>query len=332
MQRTRKLWLGALAVLCLVLPAVAAPAPEAKLESLQADRWMPADADVVFGVNFRQMLNSPLVKKEDLDGLKALIKQNEQADKMLAAAGIDPLKDIDGVLLTVSGIGPQAKVRAVVQGRFNEAKVRSAAEEFAKKEPGRLKITKEGGKTVYEATPDKGNGKPLYAAFADRNTLVLTPSKDYTLKSIEEGDKKAAEVGKKMKTALTPLTGKESIWFAAIITDDVKKMLQANPATGQFAASLQSITGSMSLTNALQVLVLIHTTEAKAAEQIKDLFDQTIKPLLQGAAQGQEEAGPIINEVLENLQVKTQKNDVNISLKLSQKALKKIEDVVKKNK
>jgi hypothetical protein len=328
MQPTRKLWLSALAVLCLALPAAA---EDAKLENLQASRWMPADAEVVFGVNFRQMLTSPMVKPQDLDHFKELMKQNKQAEQMLKAAGIDPLKDIDGLLLTVSGIGPQAKVRAVVQGRFNEDKVRSAAQDFAKKEPERLKITKEDGKTIYQATPEKGNGQPLYAAFVDRNTLVLTPSKDYTLKSITEGGKKPAEVGKKMQTALDPLTGKESVWFAAIITDPVKQLLKGNPATGAFAANLESVTGSMSLTNAMQVLLKIHTSDAQSAEQIKGLFDQIVKPFLEGAAKDNEEAGPVINEVLQNLQVKTQKGDVNITLKLSQEALKKIEDTVKKN-
>jgi len=331
MQATRKLWLSAVAVLCLALPAAAAPAPEAKVENQQANRWMPADAEVVFGANFRQMLESPLVKQKDRDQMKALLKQHEQAEKMLAAAGIDPLKDIDGVMLTVSGVGPQAKVRVVIQGRFDEAKVQSAAEDFAKKEPERLKVTKEEGKTVYEATPEKGNGKPVYAAFADRNTLVLTPSKEYTLKSIAEGGKKPAEVGKQMKTALAPLTGKESMWFAAVVTDQVKQLLKSNPATGAFAANLESVTGSMSLTNAMQVLLLIHTSDPQSADQIKGLFDQIVKPFLEGAAKDNEEAAPVINEVLQNLRVKTRQGDVNITLKLSQDALKKIEEAVKKN-
>jgi hypothetical protein len=328
MQPTRKLWLSALAVLCLALPAAA---DDAKLENLKANRWMPADAEIVFGVNFRQMLTSPMVKPEELEqNFKTLIKQNKQAEQMLQAAGIDPLKDIDGVLLTVSGIGPQAKVRAVVQGRFKEDKIQSAAQDFAKKQPERLKVTKQDGKTVYEATPEKGNGQPLYAAFADRNTLVLTSSKEYTLQSITEDGKKPAEVGKKMKEALAPLSGKESLWFAAIITDQVKQLLKNNAATGGFAANLESVTGSMNLTNALQVLLKIHTTNAQSAEQIKGLFDQ-FKPLLEDAAKNNEEAGPVLTEVLQNLKVNTQKGDVNITLKLSQDALKKIEDTVKKN-
>jgi len=306
-------------------------AQEAKVENVQANRWMPADAEVVFGANFRQMLNSPLVKKKDLDELRTKLKENKQAQQMLQAAGIDPLKDIDEMLVTVSGIGPQAKVRAVIQGRFNEGKVKSAAETYAKKEPERLKITKEEGKTVFEVVPEKGEGKPFYAAFADRNTLVVTPSRDFTLKSIAEGGKKPAEAGKQMKTALAPLTGKESIWFAAIITDQVKQLLKGIPATGAFADNLESVTGSMSFTDALQLLVRVHTTDAKSADQIKGLFDQIVKPFLEGAARDNEEAGPVINEVLQNLKVKTQKGDVNITLKLSQDALKKIEDAVKKS-
>src|SRR5262245_31717976 len=92
----RKHVLAALALgLVLALPAFAAPVPgEAAAGSYE--KYLPDDADGVVTINVRALLDSELVKKVGLDKMLA---DNEEAQKSLKALGLDPLKDIERVVI-----------------------------------------------------------------------------------------------------------------------------------------------------------------------------------------------------------------------------------------
>ena len=101
-----------LMVLCLAAPAWS-QTPHA-----QPDRLIPGDAKVMVAVNVRQMLQTPVVKKHALDPLKLGLQRNDELRQLLAAAGLDPLKDIDTIALSTSGNPTSTgKLLAVVRGR-----------------------------------------------------------------------------------------------------------------------------------------------------------------------------------------------------------------------
>jgi hypothetical protein len=101
MLSTRKAWLAAIAMVAATLLA-SAPA-----RAVEPDKMIPADAEAVIVFNVRQTLDSPLIKAYALDKIKDAMKGNAQAETVLKAAGIDPLKDIDSVLITNAGITPK---------------------------------------------------------------------------------------------------------------------------------------------------------------------------------------------------------------------------------
>lgn len=291
----------------------------AQTHAAEPDKLLPSDADVVLVVNVRQILDSPVIKKYALDQLKAGIAKDERIAKPLAAAGIDPLKDVDSIL--IAGPANQTgadKALIVARGRFDLDKIQTTATDVAKKTEGKLKIHKEGGLNVYEI---KGDNKPGFMAFKDESTMVASANKDYTVE-IASG-KASGRPGKGLISALDKVNGKDSIWLALVISDEMKKAMAKNPQTAAIAPKLESVTASINLTDFLLATVLIHTSDAEAAEQVKMLVNQ-LKPFLAVLAQANEEAAPIVNELLQNLKVESDKKAVSISLKVTEDVVKKL--------
>jgi len=293
------------------------------------DPLTPADTEVLVVIDVRRMLDAPLVKKKELEDANAGIK-NDQVGKVLTAAGIDPRKDIDTVTFSLSGTST-AKALAVVRGRYDLKKVHAAAEDYAKKNEDKLKVTKEGSTTVYETkikdTPVFKDA-PVFAAFADRSTLLVALNKDSLLEAVKNTDKRPAKLNADLQKALGKLSGKESVWLAVAITDEMRKGMARNPQVRELASKLESVTGGVTLTDSALIQLLIHTTDEKAAVKVKMLVNQG-KQVLQLLAQSNEDAGPVLGEILDELKISSSKTTVTISLKITQETLDKLDKAAK---
>src|SRR5262249_51251925 len=86
-----------------VLAALATPAGAAEVDPL-----LPADTEAVMSVSVKQLLDSPLAKKDKgLEHLRELIKSEAEVDQALTDLGFDPLTDLDTI--TLAGRGPGAE-------------------------------------------------------------------------------------------------------------------------------------------------------------------------------------------------------------------------------
>ncbi len=312
MQTSRKLWPGALALAALWAAPALAEAP--KLDPL-----VPADAEIVVSFNVRQMLDSPLIKKHALKEMKDALQKNEHANQALKSVGLDPFKDVNSVVITGTGGSAANKVLVVVRGNFDPDKIHTTILAEDKKNPGKVKVLKEGDTRLYEIHAE---GKPSYAAFADKGTLVVSPSKEYALEAVKNAGKKAAKPNKELAQALTKVRDNDTLWLAVVITDEMKKALEKIPQTANIAPKLESVTGSVNLTADLTANVLIHTTDPKAAAELRKQINQ-VKPLLAVVAQSNEEVGPLVGELLNNLKISADKTDVDISLKVTEETIEK---------
>jgi len=323
-----KLAAVALAALALVTPA----------RAVDPDKYLTADSDVVAVINFRQMLESPLVKKDDLEKLKAHLKTNDEAQAFLNATGLDPFKDLDSVLVAgalPTGPGAEPKGVVVVRGRFDLDKIQAAAKDFAGKNPDKLKITEDGGRRVYQIHGKDGNDKAGYASFADKNTLVVTQSKEATAEAVKGGGA-AAKVSPALKAALAKVKGEESMWVAVAFSDELKKKMAAgpNPAFKQIAPKLESATGEMNLGNDFTLNLFVHTSDEKAAQQIQGMINGFLPfvgpAVVQQVKTQNEEAGAAIEEVMKNLKVDIKnKTSVGVSLTIDKEQMEKLEKAQK---
>src|SRR5262249_7507298 len=115
--------------LALVVAALLAAGP---LRAAEPDKLLPGDTAAVAVVNVRQLLDSPLGKKFLIERYQAALKENAEAQRMFAALNLDPLKDIDSVVMSASALDPD-KMLLLVHGKFDLARLQTAAEDFAKK-------------------------------------------------------------------------------------------------------------------------------------------------------------------------------------------------------
>lgn len=305
----------ALVGLLVLAPVGAAPAAP------ELDRLTPSDTEMVVQVNVRQLLQTPLVKKHSLDPLKLLLQRNDEVKQLLAAAGLDPLKDIDTISLCTSG-NPLSggKLLAVVRGSFDVDKARKAAEEYARKHPGRLKSINDPARPLWEITSDN---KSFYAAFAGDKTLVMTTTKEDTAAVIARAGQTPQQPSKAMQAALDHLKGSESVWMALVATDEIKQLLKNDDTAKDFAVALQSVTGALELTDDARLAVVVHTNSPEAAVQIKGKIDE-VMPLLAFLGSGKDKSGRIVKDMIDGIKLKTEKNDVSIRLQITEAQIDKV--------
>jgi hypothetical protein len=324
MLSAHKTWraVAALLLALAVAPALAAPLPGDRPGRFDTDKWLAPDAEMVMAVNFRQILDSALVKKDGVKPLQDAINSNEQVKTVLNAIGLDPLKDLDSVLMSARlASARDVKALIVVRGRYNLEKVHTAAEAFAKKKPDQLKLSREGAVRLYEMK-QSGSDKPMFAAFVDRHTLVITPTKEGTLDVVRTGGKKPVPIKDEMKRAMGRFTGKESLALAVVVNDEMKKALGKVPQAAEIAPKLRSLTGRFTLTDAATLAILINTDDNKAAAKLTMLLKQ-LKSLAELMVLNDENVGPAASEVLGAVRISAVKKDVSIDLKLTEAMMEK---------
>jgi hypothetical protein len=322
MLSTRKhcLFALALAVCWGSAPALcrAAPAPAAGPAKVKVDPLVPADSEQVASLDIHKVLASPMVKPQ-VPMLKMLLAGNKEVTHILEAIGLDPFKDLDSLTLSNKGQDGEG-VLLVLRGRFQQDKIHAHLEKFAKAQPEKLSLTKEGGLQLYEIKGDQ----PAYAAFANNKTVVVTTSKERTVAAVKRAGKPGAKLNKGLAEAVDTLNGKEAMWMASVVTDAMKKAMASNPQVGALAPKLKAFTMGVTLQEASDLRLGILTTDEKAAAQVKKVIDQ-VMPLLQLIAQGNEEFGPKLTALLENLKVTKEKDQVVVNLKVTKELAEKLQ-------
>lgn len=180
---TRLSRLGLAAVL---FAAVAAPARAA-----EPDKLLPADADTIAFVNFKQIVGADVVKKYALDQIKQAL-EGQDAKKLLEEMGLDPMKDIETVWVGMSGSGPDnTKALVVFHGKFDPDKLLKAAEAVTKKDGEKFSIVKDGNTRMFKYQPEQGN--PVYGTVVSDSTVIAATDKKIIATALAqaEGDKKA---------------------------------------------------------------------------------------------------------------------------------------------
>jgi len=189
-----------------------------------------------------------------------------------------------------------------------------------------LKLVKDDKVQLFQI---KTNDQTLFGSFVDSTTLVLTPSKESTVDAVKTAGTKSAKVNKVLKSAVEKFTGKESLALALVINDELKKALEKTPQAKEIAPKLQSLTASLTLTDAATTALAINTEDAATAKKVLALLNQA-KGLGQLLAANDMNFGPIATEMLDALKMGTEKGSVTVNLKVTpemiEKATKKDKD------
>jgi len=283
------------------------------LLALACSAAAPADAQMVWVVNVRQAIDSPLAKKKGLvDIVKAGIDGNPQAKQLFAALNLDLTKDIESAAFAIENLadlqtGKPEKMLAIIRGNFDPDRIDAVA-----RKADTIKVSKEGTTTVYEFK-DKDN--TVFFTLIGKNIIAAAPSKDYLLKSV----KNIGGGSKELVKASAKLDGKSSMWMAIVMTKEMRELMAKNAQTKDIAEKLESFTFGVKVSDDIVADMNINTSDAATAKAMQTQVEAALKfiPL----AVPDEQAGAVVKEIIKGLKVTANQDGLNFNLKLTEATL-----------
>jgi hypothetical protein len=263
-----------LARLCTGLVLLTAALPAGLVSAAEVDKLWPDDAEFVLFLNVRQGLDSEIGKKHVQGPVKEDLHNRAEVRQFLEAVRLDPLRDIASATVA----GRQAEERfsglVVVRARFDLARIQTAAEEWARKQPEAVRFHEHDGLRIVEVKSGQPDRDPLFAAFLDKGLLVLSPSQQTLLDAhAKYAGKKSGAVSKDLQALVRRTDGKQTVWLAALLTGEFRKHM-ANDLLGKDrAARLQSVNGGVLLTDRIRADFRIQTTDRGTAAELRKNLD-----------------------------------------------------------
>lgn len=320
----------------LLVAVLAAGLPPPALRAAEPDKLLPADADTVVVINFKQILNSALIKKYALEQLKQSL-EGQDAKQLLEELGIDPLKDIDSVTLAGADLNPNnptAKVLIIIKGNFDPEKLFKTAEAYSKKDADRFAMIRDGGTIMFKYQPDDGQ-PPLYATVLNDKTIVAASEKKLisdALKADSAGQPPA--IKKELTALLKKADEKSSLYFATLLKGKLDDVMI--PGGGNLPIKLDELERLLPKMETALVTLKVGTDVAlevsigmkddDAAGDMRNALDdilKQLKPLAQLAAGADPRAQPL-GEILNGVKITSKNKDVLLTLKISADAIAKM--------
>ncbi len=301
----------------------------------ELDPYLPEDSESVLNINVRQILDSELVKKHLLDLAQEALRGQDQVQDILKDLGLDPFKDLDRIMVATSAGTEKDRGLIIVHGRFDVAKFKAKAEQVAKDYSDYLKIHKiQGGKLLlYEVTlPDSDD--PLYVAIASRDTILVSPGKDYVVAALKKTgkDAKPALKNKTFQTLLEKVDARQSLSLAGVTNPELLKAIDKAPGDIKgMAAKIQALAGGLTISDEIKLELAATTKTTKDAKELSDSAKAGLNLILGFAApfvQNADSPGAeLLVEILKGLRVTNKGESVVIKGRLSSDL---IEDTLKK--
>jgi len=246
----------------------------------EVDRLLPADSEAVVVINFRQALDSEIVKKYALGQLKDVLAGGD-AQKVLKELGIDPLKDVDRVSVGLSGLDPDTNFKdikglAVIRGKFDPQKLYKAAEAQTRKDADHFSLIKDGQDVIFKYQPD--DGVPVYGTVVNNTTLVVGSDKKLVTAALAAsgGDAKPA-LHKDLAAIINRVDDKTAVFACGLTKDKLAKL--PIPQGGGAPAGLKDQLGKLdTITLAIRVTadISLEVNFGMADEKSADELGKTV--------------------------------------------------------
>jgi hypothetical protein len=299
----------------------------ATARAAEPDPLLPATTDTVVQINVRQILESEIAKKYAIEQLKQVL-DSQDAKKMLAELGLDPLKDIEQLIIGGSGSGKtDMKYLIILHGKFAPEKLLKAAEAEAKKEPDKFSIVKDGNTTLFKYQPDS-NDQPVYGTIVDEKTVIAGSDKKLISAALAAAkSSQAAPLNKDLSTVLKKMDDKASVYAASILKgkfDEVKIPGGGNLPVDlskfqELLPKIESLAFSVQVKADVNVEVTVGMKDDEAAGNFRNAFDdllKQVKPLAQIAAAAEPRAKPL-GDILGTIKSSTHNKDVVVTGKVT---------------
>jgi len=255
--------------LAMALPARAA----------EVDKLLPAASEGAVYINVRQVVDSALVKKYALEQIKQALGGND-AQKVLGSLGLDPLKDLDRVIVGFYGDDPSnSNALIIVRGTFDPDKLYQSAEAAAKMNPDKVSLSKEGDSTLMKISVDN-MPRPVYGTVVDKSTIVFGTSKEIALEAVAGGAKKPVKPA--LAALITKIDEKTSISVVAVLEGKLGNAQLPgvnDPAIQKNLAKTDNLALTVDVTDDVAINLGFGMKDADAAGDFGKLVDQGLQQL-----------------------------------------------------
>ena len=270
---------GVAAAVAVVLAGTNGPAARAA----DVDKYLPADSEAVVVLNVRQVLDSDIIKKYALGQIKDFLAGTDP-QKFLKERGLDPLKDINRVVIGGSGTDQSdAKGLFIIHGKFDPQKLYKAAEAQTKQDPDHFSLVKDGADVMFKFQPEKGN--PWYGTVVNENTVVVGTEKKLvsTALAASGGDKKPA-INKDLAALVGRMDEKTSLFICAVTKDKLAKLpipggAGAAPGLKDQLGKMDSVTLAVKVTGDVSMEIGLGMADNTSADEMGKMVDDGINQL-----------------------------------------------------
>jgi hypothetical protein len=268
-------WLGRALILGLALSLAGAA------QAAPPEKLLPDNTTMVFTINIKSLVESPLYQKALKGKLEELMSQNEKFADIMKTMNFDPMKDLTSVTTAIGDFSlnmqggpprPDVEPLIILKGNFDVAKMETALSALISAGgKDKVAISKIGERTMFEM---KEGQKPMFGTFVDKETVVLADSKDKLQTAIDKSEgKKTAKLTKEFETALSKVDTKKSFWAALLVPESVRQMAGSQPQ-GAFVEKLESLNITVNVKDNLAIEMNGYMADADAAKEFKQILDQ----------------------------------------------------------
>jgi hypothetical protein len=293
----------------------------------EPDKLLPPECDSVISLNIRQVVDSDIIKKYALEQMKQALAGND-ARKFLGDLGLDPLKDIDRVVIGGSGKdATDMKYLVIVHGKFDPEKLYKAAQAQTQKDPDHFSLVRDGQDKMFKFQPDNDN--PVYGTVVDEGTIVMANDKKGVSAALAASlSGKKPVINRDLATLIAKQDDKASLWMAMVLKgklDDVRlpNAPGVNPALKDHLAKLDTATVVLKVNTDITLDIGMMLPDAEAAmgmgEAVGEIL-QSIKGLVPFLTAQNPQMKPLA-DVVKTLKSEVKDKSVLISAKLTGAAL-----------
>lgn len=257
----------------------------------ELDPYLPEDTEAVIILNFRQLLTSKLVKEQvGLETIRAQLLQDKDVASMLKNLGLDPLKDIDRVVIGQPSSAGDDQGLIIVRGKFAPEKIHTTLGKFAKDDESiemqKVKDLKGKEHTVYKVTnPELPTS--LYVGVAGEKAILIGMSKDYLLDGLQVNPNGKARLKNKIfSQALAKLDDNQSLamgFLGKVLVEGFKGAGEQGITVPESIVNvfkeMDAVMGGITIDDGIKVRFSLAAKTAKAA---KDINLQITQGLNQG--------------------------------------------------
>jgi hypothetical protein len=290
-----------------ILTGLALLAPLASAADPALLDFIMPDARLVVGVDIAHMRSSPL-NTTFTSGVQGA---NPELQKLMDAAGFDPMRDLQELVFASPGIGKNPPALLVARGNFDTAKLRAFAESAGSK------ITDFKGVPLM-SDPEKDNG-----TFALLDNIILAGNREQVKAAIERRGQ-GRILNTEMSIRIADVSRRYDAWLVSIAP--LATMSSALPAdakidgltSAEALRSIEQFSIGISLKSDLAFAAEMIMTNAQAAGSMADGLQMMMAMAQQGAKDQ-----PAVMNALKNVKLGVEQNVVHVGMTVPVEELEK---------